>query len=97
MWYLTISKATQAPEKLLENLEDHLAWMKRQHADGNVLISGPTSDRKFGIIVIKAHSLDAAQEILATEPFIASGLREYEIYEWEAHQMLGIGQFEFQR
>ena len=97
MWYLVMSKATQSADKLLVSLDEHLAWMKRQHESGHVLFSGPTSDHQYGIMVLKAPTLESARETLSTDPFISSGMREYVIYEWEVHQVLGVGQFEFHR
>ncbi len=56
MWYLIHRKPIRPREKWTVGLDQHLVWMKQQHEDGRVLFSGPTSDRKLGIYVIRAGS-----------------------------------------
>jgi uncharacterized protein YciI len=67
--------------------------MKRQHEAGTILFSGPSSDRKYGIYVIKAESKQDAEEIAATDPYTAAGLCDFDVIEWEVHQILGAGPF----
>lgn len=95
MWYLVMSKTQQGPEKIMAKLGEHLAWMKQQHNLGNVYMSGPTTDHSHGIIILNMTSLEEAEQLMNKEPFVAAGLRSYEIYEWDVHQIMGIGQFEF--
>lgn len=62
----------------------------RQRPDS---FSGPTPDRKFGIYVIKAESRAEADQIAASDPYTAAGLCQYDLYEWEVHQVMGAGPF----
>ena len=93
MWYLVLSKRVSGMTAVREKTAAHFIWMKKRHAKGEVIISGPTPDRKMGIYVIRADSVEAAVTIADSDPFHQSGLREYQILEWEVHQMLGIGPF----
>jgi uncharacterized protein YciI len=91
MWYLVISKPVLPREKVVENLPDHRVWQKSHHEDGIVLFSGPTSNRTAGIYVLRAKSLDEAQQIVDSDPLHARKVREYELYEWACSEILGAG------
>jgi uncharacterized protein YciI len=93
MWYLVMRRPVKPREEWTVNLDQHLVWMKQQHDSGRILFSGPTPDRKFGIYVIKAGSKAQAEEIANTEPYTAAGFCAYELYEWEVHQIMGVGPF----
>jgi uncharacterized protein YciI len=93
MWYLVMRRPVKPREEWTVNLDQHLAWMKQQHDNGSILFSGPTPDRKFGIYVIKAPSKAEANQIAASDPYTAAGFCEYDLYEWEVHQIMGAGPF----
>lgn len=93
MWYLILRRPVKPREEWTVTLDQHLVWMKRQHETGTILFSGPSSDRKYGIYVIKAGTREEAEKIAATDPYTAAGLCAFEIIEWEVHQVLGAGPF----
>jgi uncharacterized protein YciI len=93
MWYLILRRPVKPREEWTVTLDQHLLWMKRQHEAGAILFSGPSSDRKHGIYVIKAQSKKEAEEIAASDPYTAAGLCAFEAIEWEVHQILGSGPF----
>ena len=74
-------------------LQEHLDWIKEQHEQGTVLISGPSKDRSVSLYVIRAESLEDAEAIAAADPFVVGGECRFELIEWEIHQILGIGSF----
>jgi len=67
--------------------------MKQQHECGKILISGPTTDRKYGVYVIRAASKDEADKIAASDPYTAAGFSAFELLEWEVHQIMGCRPF----
>lgn len=93
MWYLTLHRYVNSREEARAFIDEHLEWNYRQHQAGTILFSGPTSDRRFAIMVVKADSLEAAVRLMDDEPFVRRGYRTYEIYEWDIHQILGVGSF----
>jgi uncharacterized protein YciI len=93
MWYLIMRRAVKPREEWTVNLDQHLVWMKQQHDNGRILFSGPTPDRKFGIYVIKAGSRSEAEDIAGSDPYTAAGFCAYELYEWDVHQIMGVGPF----
>ena len=93
MWYLVLRQATKPREQWTVTLDQHLAWMKQQHEAGTILFSGPTTDRKYGVYVIRAGSKPAAAQIAAGDPYTAAGFCSFELLEWEVHQIMGAGPF----
>lgn len=93
MWYLVHRRALKPREEFTVTLDEHLVWMKAQHEAGNILMSGPTRDRKLGIYVIRAGSKEAAERIAASDPYTAASLCAFDLFEWEVHQIMGAGPF----
>lgn len=93
MWYLILRRPVKPREEWTVSLDQHLVWMKRQHESGTILFSGPTSDRKYGIYVIRANSKTEAEKIAASDPYTTAGLSAFELLEWEVHQIMGAGPF----
>lgn len=93
MWYLIHRRAIKTREEWTVSLDQHLAWMKEQHEAGRILFSGPTPDRQLGIYVIRAKSREEAERIAAGDPYTAAGFCAFELFEWDVHQIMGIGPF----
>jgi uncharacterized protein YciI len=93
MWYLVLRRPVQPREEWTVSLDEHLVWMKQQHEAGRILFSGPTTDRKYGVYVIRAQSKEEAVRIAATDPYTAAGFTAFELLEWEVHQIMGVGPF----
>lgn len=62
-------------ELVFEHVQ-HLVDLERQEL---LVLCGPFADYPGGIIIIKAVSWEAAQEIAERDPFIISGARKYEL------------------
>ncbi|MBI1402179.1 MAG: hypothetical protein GC147_03065 [Porphyrobacter sp.] len=69
-------------EKIDAALADHLAWLKAGHAAGHFIAWGPREPRDGGLIFVKAPSRAAAEELLASDPFMTGQLAWLEIIEW---------------
>jgi len=93
MWYLVLRRPIKPREQWTVSLDQHLIWMKAQHESGKILFSGPTTDRKYGVYVIRAASREEAERIAAGDPYTAAGFCEFELLEWEVHQIMGVGPF----
>ncbi|MGW7003932.1 YciI family protein [Streptomyces sp. NPDC054933] len=94
IWYLVIRRGKRPAAESPRILEDHLAWMRDQHEQGTVLISGPSSDPTTGLYVVRARSHSVAEAIAQGDPLARDGHAAIEIIEWHVHQMLGIGPFD---
>jgi uncharacterized protein YciI len=93
MYYIALRRPISPREQWTTTLDAHLEWMKRQHAAGTILLSGPSPDRSLGIYLIKAESREDAEHIAAGDPYTAAGHTTFELIEWEIHQAFGIGPF----
>jgi uncharacterized protein YciI len=93
MWYLVLRRPTKPRDQWTVTLDQHLVWMKQQHQAGKILFSGPTTDRKYGVYVIRADSKQEAEQIAASDPYTAAGFCAFELLEWEVHQIMGVGPF----
>jgi hypothetical protein len=43
--------------------------------------------------VIKASSRAEADQIAGSDPYTAAGFCAYDLYEWDVHQIMGVGPF----
>ena len=93
MWYLVLRRPIKPRAEWTVSLDEHLVWMKQQHEAGKILFSGPTTDRKYGVYVIRAAGKGEAEKIAASDPYTAAGFCAFELLEWEVHQILGTGSF----
>jgi uncharacterized protein len=91
MWrqkfYAVLSKPSPTPEKLKALLPAHLEYMIGLEKRGVLFASGPLSDGEgppsgAGLTVLRAKNAAEARAIADADPFVAGGLRGYELKEW---------------
>jgi uncharacterized protein YciI len=86
--YAVFSKASPTPEKLKALLPAHLEYMISLEKRGVLFASGPLSDggkgppSGAGLTVLRVASAREARKIAEADPFVAKGLRTYELKEW---------------
>jgi uncharacterized protein YciI len=61
----------------------HLGWVAAQYDAGHLLVSGRRAPATGGVIVGRAASRSAFEELLAGDPFVRGGLARYEVVEFE--------------
>ncbi len=64
-------------------MDQHFAYWKQQNAIGVLLFGGPVLDPNgpFGILVIRAATLDEARAIASADPSVRGGLNHIEVAE----------------
>lgn len=87
-WYLVIRQNTQPEPGAIER---HLRWLRSEHEQGVILISGPDPDRTRSLFVLRAPSSTAAEAVVRGDPLDHDGRAPLTLIEWEVHQLLGIG------
>jgi uncharacterized protein YciI len=92
-WFLILQRHIRPRQEWTIGRPQHLAWIKQLHDAGKMVISGPTPELNLGIYLIKAESRKEAEQIAASDPFTAAGYCKFELFEWEIHQILGVGTF----
>lgn len=91
MWrqkfYAVLSKPSPTPEKLKALLPAHLEYMIALEKRGVLFASGPLADGAgppdgAGLTVLRVKSAVEARAIAEADPFVASGLRSFDLKEW---------------
>lgn len=67
-------------------MHDHVAWLQRHYARGTFLVSGRKVPRDGGIIIATGHDRRAVEAIVAEDPFVARGLADARVIEFNASQ-----------
>ena len=94
--YVVLSKGGAAPEKIAEHLPKHLEYMIGLEKKGVLFASGPLAQpdgktRGDGLTILRAASAEDARKIAEADPFVAAGLRSFELGEWTVMEgSLGI-------
>src|SRR3981081_4177086 len=94
--YVVLSKGGAGPAKIAELLPKHLEYMIGLEKQGVLFASGPLAEadgkaRGDGLTILRAASADAARKIAEADPFVANGLRSFELREWTVMEgSLGI-------
>lgn len=70
-------------EAIDARMADHVAWLDRGYAEGLFLASGRKVPRTGGVILSRGHKAEV-EALVATDPFVATGLASVEITEFTA-------------
>src|ERR671912_182626 len=62
-------------------LDAHLEWMLGLEAAGHVVASGPLTSGA-GLTVLRASTEQEAVALAAQDPFVAKGLRTFDVFGW---------------
>jgi uncharacterized protein len=60
----------------------HLAFLDERESRGQVFARGPFTDGTGGLVIYCAASLDEAQDLAASDPYVLEGARRLELHEW---------------
>jgi uncharacterized protein YciI len=90
MGYLVLSRRIRANEEREERLQPHRDWLDAQHRAGRMLFSGPTTDGTYGVYILVADSLGAAERLAGEDPYHAHGDRAAQVLEWNAHRAMRL-------
>ncbi|MGG6310615.1 YciI family protein [Paenibacillus macerans] len=73
----------------------HVGYLRELDQAGQLVMCGPFTDYKGGMIIVEADSLEEARRIAERDPFVHSGAENYELRTWaiscEANNHLGMG------
>lgn len=89
---LTLNPGKSLDEELISG---HVAHLRELDRLGHLVMCGPFSDYKGGMIVIEADTIEQARQIAERDPFVKSGAENYELRTWkiscEENRHLGMG------
>ncbi|MGC5324996.1 YciI family protein [Brevibacillus sp. SYSU BS000544] len=76
-------------------IREHVAYLRDLDQKGQLVLCGPFSNYRGGMVIISASSLEEATEIAERDPFVSSGAESYELRVWslscEENNHLGMG------
>ena len=86
-FYAVLSKPSPTPEKLKALLPAHLEYMIALEKRGLLFASGPLADgdgppNGAGLTILRVASAQDARALAEADPFVANGLRTFELKEW---------------
>ena len=78
---------TENPERLQATFARHLAWAIEQEAAGRIFMTGPlkSDDEEkgpSGLTVFRVASLDEADALARTDPFVSEGVNSVQVLPW---------------
>jgi uncharacterized protein YciI len=63
--------------------DEHAVFMDRLFEQGRIVLAGPYADYSRVLLIVEAHSADAAAELLRDDPWTTSGILVHaEVIEW---------------
>ncbi|MBB1397254.1 YciI family protein [Pseudoalteromonas sp. SG44-8] len=65
-----------------KHLNSHIEYLNKQYSNGVFLASGRKEPRIGGVILARAESREALEQILSEDPFKIYGLASYEVTEF---------------
>jgi uncharacterized protein len=60
----------------------HLAFLDEHESLGQVFARGPFTDGTGGLVIYYASSLEEAEKLAGSDPYVAEGARRLELHEW---------------
>lgn len=73
-------------EKIDARMKEHMVFLNACYSEGLFIVSGRKIPRTGGIILAKGSSKEALEALMRNDPFIAHGLAEFEVIEFQASQ-----------
>ena len=67
-------------------MKAHVAWLRTHYDAGTFVVSGRKVPRDGGIILAVGHDRAALEAIVKADPFVARGLADYRLVEFNASQ-----------
>jgi uncharacterized protein YciI len=67
-------------------MRDHMAWLNEQYAAGRFLVSGRREPRTGGVIIAHGDDRGEIEALVATDPFVTSGVAGTEVIQFRASQ-----------
>lgn len=77
---LSIVGDEKTSEELIRN---HITFLRELDRKEKLVMCGPFTDKKGGMIILKVANLEEAKQIAANDPFVRGGVRSFEVRSWE--------------
>jgi uncharacterized protein YciI len=74
-------------EKIDACMKEHMVFLNACYHEGLFIASGRKIPRTGGIILSKGSSKEAVEALMRSDPFVAQGLAEFEVIEFQTSQV----------
>jgi uncharacterized protein YciI len=87
-FYVVFTSPAEGLGKVMENIEEHLAYQHEIEQKGIMFAAGPFANddeslwQGEGMVIIRANSLAEAEQVAANDPMHKSGARTYRVRPW---------------
>jgi uncharacterized protein len=71
------------PEKSQIYRQRHMEFLKKQDEEGNIFARGRFAKGEGGLVIYIASSYEDALKLAQSDPYVSTGSRILELYEWE--------------
>jgi uncharacterized protein YciI len=90
LWVI-IAERVGSPAEMSNHLKAHLEYQISLEKQGIMYGAGPAALRgesapAFGLIIMRAKTLQEAQRIADSDPFQIAGVRTYKLYQWSMNE-----------
>ena len=72
-------------EKNVSYRQQHLDFLAEKDKEKKVFARGRFTDYSGGLVIYVANSLEEAEKIAASDPYVTSGARILELHEWDVN------------
>jgi hypothetical protein len=69
--------------------DQHIAFLQQRECEGKIYARGRFADNKGGMAIYMAPSYEEAMKIAENDPYVQSGARTLELYEWDMKVVAG--------
>jgi uncharacterized protein YciI len=81
--FVLLARYKVPAEEIDAMLDEHKAWISRHQEAGRILMTARQVPLTGGLILAQGASADEMREMIAEDPFHASGAAEYEVLEFQ--------------
>ena len=74
-------------EKIDARMKEHMVFLNACYREGLFIASGRKVPRTGGIILSRGSSKEALEALMRSDPFVAHGLAEFNVIEFQASQV----------
>jgi len=83
MKYFAAIQSILDADRIAAARPSHIEYLERLVAEGKIHLRGRFPDGSGGLTIYRADTLEEAQVLAGSDPFVSSGARHLELHEWD--------------
>lgn len=93
--YVILLSVVPGAEMTDDLIRAHVGHLKELDRQGRLVLCGPFTDYRGGMVIIKAASYEEAKAVAESDPYVKAGVETYELRTWElsceSNNHMGMG------